>query len=117
MQKPQNKIHVQVFIDELRNIDSQQCSIFQKLRDIVFAVYPQVKERIIYGGIMFSFGKDIGGIFPYKKHISFEFGNGYKMKDPNGLLEGKGKFRRHLKLASITDIKTKEVLFFVKQMA
>ena len=37
------------------------------------------------------------------------------MKDPNKLLEGSGKFRRHLKIKSKEDISNKDVDFFVKQ--
>ncbi len=37
------------------------------------------------------------------------------MEDPNSILEGKGKYRRHLKLLKKEDILSKEVSFFVKQ--
>ena len=37
------------------------------------------------------------------------------MKDPNKLLEGKGKYRRHLKIKCKEDIEHKDVAFFVKQ--
>ena len=39
------------------------------------------------------------------------------MKDPKKLLEGTGKFRRHLKIKSFEDVSDKEVAFFVKQAA
>ena len=71
----------------------------------------------MYGGIMFSLGDDFGGLFVYKKHVSFEFGNGIKFNDPQKQLEGSGKLRRHVKLASLADIKDKQVEFFVKQAA
>ena len=38
------------------------------------------------------------------------------MNDPKKLLEGTGKFRRHLKIRSLSDIKDKKVEFFVKQI-
>ena len=37
------------------------------------------------------------------------------MKDPDKGLEGKGKYRRHLKLRTKGDILTKEVEIFVAQ--
>ncbi len=37
----------------------------------------------MYGGIMFSLDDDFGGIFVRKNHISFEFGNGFAMDDPD----------------------------------
>jgi len=59
--------------------------------------------------------RDIGGIFASKKHVSFEFGNGSSLDDPNGVLEGTGKSRRHLKLTSLTDVREKNVKHFVLQ--
>jgi hypothetical protein len=106
---------VEEFLKEVVLIDDEKYKILQKLREIVFMVYPQVNERMMYGGIMFSVNNDFGGIFASKKHVSFEFGNGYTMNDPDELLEGKGKFRRHLKLRSISDIHSKKVVFYVKQ--
>ena len=107
---------VQKFLEDIFSLDQEKFQILQTLRKIVFGVYPKVKERMMYGGIMFSLDDDFGGIFPSKKHISFEFSEGFKMKDPKKLLEGTGKFRRHLKITSIADIEDKEVNFFVRQV-
>ena len=96
---------------------SDECKfdILKKMRDIVFKLSPEINERMMYGGIMFSLDDDLGGVFVRKNHISFEFSNGYQFNDPKKLLEGTGKFRRHLKIRSLTDIKSKELYFFVKQ--
>lgn len=115
MTKRSKDAKVQQLLDEVRELDLEKSKIMQQLRKIVFAQYPKVSERIMYGGIMFSLGEDFGGIFVRRNHISFEFGNGVAMKDPKGLLEGKGEFRRHLKLRSYSDIKEKNVAGFVKQ--
>lgn len=69
----------------------------------------------MYGGIMFSSGFDFGGVFLRKNHISFEFGFGVRFNDPDGVLEGTGKSRRHLKLRSLEDIEIKKVAYFVEQ--
>lgn len=107
---------VQNFLEGIMMIDPEKYNSLIEMRDIVFDVYPETHERIIYGGIMFSINaEDFGGLFVSKKHISFEFGKGFEMKDPSKLLKGTGKFRRHLKIRSKEDIKNKEVDFFVKQ--
>jgi len=108
---------VQNFLVELKRFDSEKYKIVQLARDIVLAEFPKVSERIIYGGIMFTLDKDFGGLFVSKKHVSFEFTDGYTFRDPKKLLEGTGKFRRHLKLKSNDDVEGKEVSFFVKQVA
>lgn len=106
---------IQLFLEETRMHSEEQYEILQKLREIVFHHYPATKERMMYGGIMFSLEDDFGGIFVRKKHISFEFSTGFKMNDPENLLEGTGKFRRHLKIRSLQDIDDKKVNFFVEQ--
>jgi hypothetical protein len=107
---------VQELIDEIEMLDTDKFEILMKLRDIVFSRTTEVQERVMYGGIMFSLGEDFGGLFVRKKHVSFEFIFGVNMKDPDGILEGTGKFRRHLKLQSLKDIETKKVRYFVEQV-
>ena len=106
---------VQKFLEDIKMFDSEKFEILQKLRKIVFSNYPKTNERIMYGGIMFSLEDDFGGLFVRKKHISFEFGSGAYMNDPDKILEGTGKHRRHLKIRSLADIEDKKVDFFLKQ--
>ncbi len=114
MKKSKNA-QVQNFLNKIMMFDDEKFNILQKLREIVFSNYPKTNERMMYGGIMFSIEDDFGGLFVRKNHISFEFGSGAFMNDPHKILEGTGKFRRHLKIRSLADIKDKEVEFFVKQ--
>lgn len=114
MRKSKN-IQVQTLIDDIEMFDIDKFEILLKLRNIVFSCNPEILERVMYGGIMFSLGDDFGGLFVRKKHVSFEFVFGVQMKDPNGVLEGVGKFRRHLKLRSLKDIEIKKVAYFVEQ--
>jgi hypothetical protein len=115
MLKESKNVQVQNFLEEIMMIDDEKYSILQELREIVFKIYKETSERMMYGGIMFSIVDDFGGIFVRKNHVSFEFGNGFKMNDPKKLLEGTGKFRRHLKILSLSDINDKKVDLFVKQ--
>ncbi len=115
MKRPKDE-KVQKFLDEITMIDSEQYKTLNAMREIVFKIYPKTNERIMYGGIMFSLDtEDFGGLFARKNHISFEFSKGSIMKDPNKLLEGRGKFRRHLKIKSKEDVRNKDVDFFIKQ--
>ena len=115
--KKSKDLETKKFIDNIKVIDDTKYQILIKLREIVFDNYPTIKERIMYGGIMFSLHKDVAGLFVYENHNSLEFSDGYKFEDPTYLLEGKGKFRRHLKLRSLTDIETKKAAFFVNQIS
>ena len=115
MKKSKNE-KVQKFLEEIMMSNHEQFEILQKLREIVFTFYPDVNERIMYGGIMFSLKKDFGGIFAYKNHVSFEFSHGAVMVNKDNILEGKGKHRRHIKIKTLSDIDNKKVDFFVNQV-
>ena len=74
-------------------------------------------EGIKYGGLVFNLSNQlVAGIFSYKNHISIEFGNGAEFSDPSGLLEGKGKMRRHFKIVESADLDDKKAAFFIKQV-
>jgi hypothetical protein len=114
--KKSNNIDVQRFLEEVGLIDKAKFEALIAMRNIVFKAYPKTKERIMYGGIMFSLeSDDFGGLFVRRNHISFEFAAGFMMEDPHGFLEGSGQHRRHLKIRTIEDVKSKNVRFFVQQ--
>jgi hypothetical protein len=107
---------VQIFLNELQTVDGNMHDVIAEMRKIIFKIYPQVQEKMMYGGIIFSVDTDFFcGLFTYTKHASLEFSNGYLMEDASGHLEGKGKFRRHLKILKTEDIKIKDVEEFVKK--
>ncbi len=107
---------VQELLEDLKIDDPEKLELIQALRALVFGIFPQVTERIMYGGIMFTLEDDFGGLFPSKKHVSFEFSQGFGLEDPNGFLEGKGKLRRHLKFKTMADVTMKTPQFFVNQL-
>lgn len=113
MKSKNNK--VQEFIDDIEMLDHDKYVILMKLRDIIFSRNNKIQERVMYGGIMLSLESDFGGLFVRKNHISLEFVFGVHFKDPDEVLEGTGKLRRHLKLRSLKDIETKKVVYFVGQ--
>ncbi|MEM7371377.1 MAG: DUF1801 domain-containing protein [Bacteroidota bacterium] len=106
---------VQAFLDNLQIVDSPKYQIILAARAILFEQYPDAKERMMYGGILFSLEEDFAGLFAYTHHVSMEFGNGYLMNDPEKLLEGKGKYRRHLKITSMDQQTMGKLAFFVPQ--
>lgn len=107
---------VQKLFDDIKLVDSQKLEILQELRKIVFENFPNIDEEIKYGGIVFLLDNYLfSGIFLRKAHISLEFVRGSEMDDPEKILEGKGKLRRHLKYRYLADIKRKNTNFFIKQ--
>ncbi|EBA12600.1 DUF1801 domain-containing protein [Roseobacter sp. CCS2] len=57
----------------------------------------------------------VGGVFIYTGHVSLEFAKGVLFDDPQAVLEGKGKFRRHIKLRALHDITAKTCNSFLRQ--
>lgn len=90
-----------------------------RIERLIAEIAPDAVGRRMYGGTMFETEANnpktgICGHFVYKNHMSLEFTDGVKLPDPKGILEGNGKYRRHIKLASLADIKDKEVESFLK---
>jgi hypothetical protein len=104
------------FLDSLKMLDVEKHKILEKLRVLIFDSYPDISERMQYGGILFSLDDDVAGLFAYTHHISLEFGHGATFNDPNNLLEGKGKYRRHLKFTSMEEIEKKQTIFYITQI-
>jgi hypothetical protein len=115
MSRSKNK-EVQTFLDDLKIMEGELYDMVAELRKMILDTHQQAEEKIMYGGIVFFLdGEMFGGIFSYKNHVSLEFSNGSKMNDPDNHLEGKGKFRRHLKIRTREDIAAKQAAFYIKQ--
>jgi hypothetical protein len=107
---------IEHFVQDILFIDEDKGEILISLQKIVSKINPNVQEEIKYGGLVFNVdSKLICGIFISKKHISLEFSFGMLMSDPDKYLEGKGKYRRHLKIFDKKDIKNKKVESYVDQ--
>ena len=108
---------VQNFLEEIMIKDPEKHHSLIKMRDIVYDAYPETDEKIMYGGIVFFLKTEMfSGLFANKNHITLEFSKGFLMKDPDKRLEGKGKYRKHLKIRTHADILNKDVAFYVKQV-
>ncbi|AKS45631.1 protein of unknown function (DU1801) [Octadecabacter temperatus] len=83
---------------------------------------PSIHIGSKYGGTIFVTDPEfpdsvslVGGVYGYKDYVSVEFSKGAGFDDPNGLLAGKGKARRHVKLHSLGDIDAMNVAGFLSQ--
>ena len=104
-------------LEDWEQVAPDKAAIVQQVRKLVFSVLPTASERVMYGGIMFTLDTDFGGVFVYKNHVSAEFTNGVHMRDPENLLEGGGKLRRHIKLHSLDDIENRKLEVFIRQVS
>lgn len=94
--------------------------ITRAVENLVAQIAPTAVRRKMYGGIVFESEPGnpqtrFGGYFVYAKHVGVEFSKGALFQDPDGLLQGKGKLRRHIKLTTVDDIENKRLAGFIEQ--
>lgn len=95
-------------LEDIRLLSEDRFKLVQSLRKVILGL-EGISEEVKYGGILFAAGKPFCGIFSYANHVSLEFSAGAALPDKHKVLEGDGKLRRHIKLATIQDIESKHV--------
>jgi hypothetical protein len=111
-----NHPKVENFMLDIQSVSVERYNIAMQLREFFLDAEPSLSEDIKYGGLVFIRDRELlSGIFLYKEHISIEFGNGINLSDPNSILEGKGKSRRHIKIRSEEELQVKNVRSHIKQ--
>ncbi len=103
------KSSVQTLLEDIRLVSEHHWQIVEAVRALVRETFETCSEEVKYGGILFTSGVQFAGVFAYKGHVTVEFGNGAKIADTLGFLEGAGKGRRHIKLLSVAHIKDKQL--------
>ncbi len=100
-------------LEDIRLLNSDRFALVQALRGTILGLDAAISEEVKYGGFMFAGEKPFCGVFAYARHVSLEFGAGASLPDKFKVLEGSGKFRRHMKLSSAQDIADKHVLEYL----
>ena len=108
------KKSVDALLDDIRYINEAHYQLVQEVRALVRDLVNTVSEEVKYGGILFSSDVMFAGVFAYKEHVTVEFGQGAKIQDTFGFLEGSGKFRRHIKLKVTSDIEDRRLADYVR---
>ncbi|MCH7343364.1 DUF1801 domain-containing protein [Pelomonas sp. CA6] len=105
---------VQGLLEDIRLLSEEHHAVVVAARALVHQTLGAVDEELKYGGLLFSAGGvQLGGVFAYKQHVSFEFSHGAAIADPHGHLEGAGKGRRHLKLRGLQDLRDKQLAAYL----
>lgn len=99
--------------------DAEKRNLIELLDSLVMAAVPKSTKVAKYGGTLYTLKPDekeeqFCGVFPYKAHVQLSFAKGNELDDPDGLLEGGGKFRRRLTYKSLDDVDAKTAKRFVK---
>jgi len=94
--------------------------IIERLKAAILTVEPGAAFVEKYGGLVVESvagqpKSQFCGIFAYTDHVSLEFTHGAQLNDPDRILEGSGKHRRHIKINRLSDIQEKRCEAFLSQ--
>ncbi|BEN77554.1 DUF1801 domain-containing protein [Serratia marcescens] len=110
-----NDAAVETLLADIGSTHDELLAIVQQVRRIAATSGSGVTESVKYGGIMFSHTQFFCGVFAYRHHVTVEFGHGYRLVDSHHQLEGNGQYRRHIKLHSLAEVKSKHLADYIKQ--
>jgi hypothetical protein len=79
--------------------------IIRALRRFVRDVAPGLTESVKWGnGCWLKGDRPVSYVYSDRGFVQFGFMRGSSLKDPKGLLEGGGKYVRHIKVHAVSDI-------------
>jgi hypothetical protein len=80
-------------------------SIIRTLRTFVKRVAPRLKESVKWGNGCWVMGNvPVAYVYSAPDYVQFGFFRGSGLKDPQRILEGKGRYVRHIKVHKASDI-------------
>lgn len=107
---------IQQFLDDVGFVSSERYDLIMAIRKLFQDTASDLNEGFKYGGLTYGSQKElVSGVFSYKQHVSIEFGKGSEFLDPESVLEGGGKNRRHIKVRELKDIEDKGVVFYIQE--
>ena len=107
----------------LRRHDPVIQSVVLRLRDVVIADMAPCHEYIFQmkSKIGLQYGATertddfVCSISVFEKHVDLSFRQGAELQDPAGVLEGKGKTLKYLRLKTLTDVQRPDIRGFLQQ--
>lgn len=98
------------FDDYVAGQSPKNRSIIRSLRTFVKREAPRLAESVKWGnGCWLKGSVPVCYVYSTPEYVQFGFFRGSALKDPRGLLEGKGQYVRHIKVRKPSDID--EVVF------
>jgi uncharacterized protein YdhG (YjbR/CyaY superfamily) len=91
---------------------SPQKEICQKLRQLIFNTFPDIKEEMKWGVPAYGNGKYY--IVALKDHVNLGFSLKGLTKNDNDLFDGGGKTMKHLEISSPKNIDKKRIIKLLK---
>jgi hypothetical protein len=92
----------------IKNNSPEAQALAVELRQLLIRLVPRATEKIYPGWGVADFQlhgqRDFLSIGPQKNYVNLYFMRGSELPDPAGLLQGKGKMMRHVKIKARADL-------------
>lgn len=89
--------------------------IVAMLRELMRECAPHAIEKISYGLPMWIGNSTLAWISPTKQDITFGFTFGAEFEDRYGLLKGRGKNAKHVKIRKLADANREALRYYIQQ--
>lgn len=112
-----NMRHYTSFSDWKSDQSLKNRKLITEVSKIIIDLAPEIKTTVKWGQGCWAEGKN-HKVFIHSapNHIQLGFYTGYKLKDPENLLQGTGKFVRHVKIFSSKEINESALINLIKQV-
>ena len=102
--------------------ETDKASLRDLLHGFVLDTVPDAQTVSKYGGTLYTLKPEekegqFCGVFVYKEHLKLSFAQGHLLDDPDQVLVGNGKYRRHLKFRTEDELDAQQVAGFIRQAA
>jgi hypothetical protein len=106
------------FDDYLKDQSPKNQTIIRALRRFVKRKEPGLDEAVKWGNRCWVGRKGpVAYVYSDTRYVQFGFFHGSSLKDPRGLLEGKGQYVRHIKVRGTSEIDERAFAALLKQAA
>lgn len=104
------------FMYHLKYKDQELIDLYKDLRAFVWSLYPDANEFLYHTHALtsvYSVSGKLGDAFCmipiYTNHLNLGFNKGTLLEDPEGLLQGTGKYIRHIPIKTPSDYRNDQV--------
>ena len=106
------------FDEYLEAQSAKNQAIIRALRKFVHRIEPTLAEAVKWGnGCWIGTKSPVAYVYSDTGYVQFGFFNGSSLKDPKGLLEGKGQYVRHIKVRVPAEIDERSFAALLRQAA
>lgn len=97
------------------SLPAEQSAILQELRALVKKHAPKATEAFKWSQPVYEQNGPMIWMKAHKNYVNFGFWRGAEMQDKQGLLQGDGDKMRHVKIATLKDIKKGALADYIRQ--